>query len=75
VRPSRIQPGTPEEGKVITFKDGPRLLQDYLATHAKDDEYPEMTYQEWMDEIGHRKIEGQFVATAFEKLVNNHFAL
>ena len=57
-QPTRIHPQTGDgESRIVTFRDGPRLLPDVFTKLADADEYPDLTYQEWIHRVANRKIE------------------
>ena len=61
-------------GKIVRFRDGTRHLPDFLASLADEDEYPKLTFQEWMDQSANKQLEGQAVSDVISGIVKNHFA-
>ena len=61
-------------GKIVRFRDGARHLPDFLAAVADEEEYPNLTFQEWVEQSANKKIEGQVMSSAIGNLVNSHFA-
>ena len=57
-QPTRIHPQTGDgESRIVMFRDGPQLLPDAFVGLADADEYPDLTYQEWIHRVANRKIE------------------
>ena len=59
---------------IATFRDGPRLVPDYLAEFATADSYPRWTFQEWVEKVANKRIETQFVGQALGLLRLGRFA-
>lgn len=58
----------------MIFRDGPRLVPEYLAGFATADSYPRWTFQEWVEKVTNKEMENGFVARAFNLLRYGHFA-
>ena len=68
-QPVRIHPNIKSsEGRIITFRDGPRLVPEYLQEFVTVDEHPDLTFQEWVDQVANKKMESRIVSQAFSKL-------
>lgn len=68
-QPARIHPNfTQTKGRIITFRDGPRLVPDYLQEFVKVDIYPDLTFQEWVDKVANKRMESRIVDKAFGML-------
>lgn len=63
----------PQEGKIVTFRDGPRLVPDYLAKFVVADSYPDLTFQEWVHKEADKQMESQAVGRALGLLKLSHF--
>ncbi len=61
-------------GKIVRFRDGARHLPDFLAALADEDSYPDLTFQEWMEQSANKQLEGQVMSKAIGSLVQSHFA-
>ncbi len=75
-QPSRIHPqiGDSGERRIVTFRDGPRLLPDAFAGMADVDSYPDLTYQEWIHRVANKKIEARAMSQAIGLARAGHFA-
>ena len=47
-QPTRITPKPSEEGKIVTFRDGPFLVPGHLAKFAEKESFPEVLYDDWI---------------------------
>ncbi len=63
----------PQEGRIITFRDGPRLVPDYLAEFVTADIHPDLTFQEWVNKSANKQMESRVVGRALGLLRNAHF--
>ena len=74
-QPTRIHPQIEDgEGRIVTFRDGPQLLPAVFATLADVNEYPDLTYQEWIHQTANRKIEARVTSQALSQVRAGHFA-
>lgn len=74
-QPTRINPQTGDgEGRIVTFRDGPRLVSDAFAGMADVDEYPDLTYQDWIHSVANKKIEARVVGQAVSRVRTGHLA-
>jgi hypothetical protein len=76
MRPSRIHPAAgqaTESVRVIKFRDGARLLPDHLENCADADEYPDLTYDEWVNQVANKSIAQRSVDGALGLLRIAHF--
>lgn len=72
--PGRINPGiAPTDAKVVTFRDGPRLVPAHMASFATDREYPQWTFQEWVSKVANKGMESRVVGKALGMLRLGHF--
>lgn len=62
------------EGCIVTFRDGPQLLSDVFAALAESDDYPDLTYQEWIHQVANKKIESRISSQAISRARAGHFA-
>jgi len=73
-QPTRIHPQSRgNENRIVTFRDGPQLLPFEFITFADSDEYPDLTYQEWIHRVVNRKIESNHVSRAIVTARAGHF--
>lgn len=73
-QPTRIHPQIGDgESRIITFRDGPQLLPDAFAGMADADEYPDLTYQEWIHRVANKKIEARVTGQALSLARAGHF--
>lgn len=64
---------TSEEVRIVTFRDGPRLVPEYMAEFVTADAHPDLTYQEWVDKVVNKKMENRVVGQTLGLLRNAHF--
>ena len=57
----------------MTFRDGPRMVPDYLSEFVTADEHPDLTFQAWVDKVANKKMERRVVDRAFGLLRHAHF--
>ena len=73
-QPVRIHPNvTPVEGRIVTFRDGPRPVPEYLGTFVTADAYPDLTFQEWASKVTNKEMEGRAVGHALGMMRLAHF--
>lgn len=73
-QPARIHPSvTTQEGRIVTFRDGPRLVPDHLAEFATVDAYPDLTFQEWANKSANKQMENRVMGRALGLLRLAHF--
>ncbi len=73
-RPVRIHPEfASRQGKITTFRDGPRLVPEYLAGHLTADSYPDVGYQEWVNSVANKQRETQVMGRALGMIRQTHF--
>ena len=74
MKPSRVHPNAPlDRGRIVTFQDGEQLLPDHLAGFATLDEYPDMTYEEWVARVVNRQNTNQVTRQLIEGVAIGHF--
>ena len=59
---------------MIEFRDGPQLMPAAFAGIAEENKYPDLTYQEWIEQVANKQMEGRVVKQAFSQLRTAHFA-
>lgn len=57
----------------MTFRDGPRVVPDYLAEFVTADAHPDLTFQEWVNKVANKRMEGRVVGQALGLLRTVHF--
>ena len=73
-RPARIHPEfASRQGRITTFRDGPRLVPEYLAGFLTADSYPDLGYQQWVSTVANKQLESQVVGRAIGLLRNRNF--
>lgn len=73
-QPVRINPSVASQGgQITTFRDGPRLVPDYLAEFVTADEYPDLTFQGWVDKVANKQMESRVVGQALGLMRTAHF--
>lgn len=55
----------PQEGRIVSFRDGPRVVPDYLAKSITADAHPDLTFQEWVDKVANKEMERRIVNREF----------
>jgi len=64
---------TPQEGHIVSFRDGPRLVPDYLAEFVTVDAHPDLTFQEWVNKVANKRMESRVVEKALGLMRIAHF--
>ncbi len=73
-RPARIHPEfASRQGRITTFRDGPRLVPEYLAGHLTADSYPDLGYQQWVSTVADKQMENRVMGQALGLLRQRHF--
>lgn len=72
--PVHIHPElSPAGGHIVTFRDGSRLVPEYLAEFVTTDNQPDLTFQEWVARVANKGMENRFVDQALGPMRLAHF--
>lgn len=63
----------PTESRIVAFRDGPRLVPDYLTKEITADTYPDLTFQEWVNKVANKQMETRAVGQALGLMRLSHF--
>ena len=47
-QPTRITPKPSDEGRIVTFRDGPFLVPGHFVQFAEKESYPDVLYDDWI---------------------------
>lgn len=72
-QPTRIHPQSGIDApRIVTFRDGPQLLPEAFKGMADEEEYPDLTFQDWIGQVANRKIEARVVGAAMKMARTGH---